>query len=100
MELGKQIVNQYFPDYKRLIRICEGGASRQESLYNGVKFAIDTFKESNLKIVSHCAARPLLPKSVLQMNLELIEEGKSVDTVKRVYDTMLYKNDQGKTRVH
>ncbi|PTX61809.1 2-C-methyl-D-erythritol 4-phosphate cytidylyltransferase [Melghirimyces profundicolus] len=97
MELGEEILNRYFSHYSEEIHLCEGGTTRQESLFNGVKYAIDIFEKKDLKVVSHCAARPLLPKPVIQKNLELLEKGKSVDTVKRVYDTMLYTNDRGKT---
>ncbi|MGI6125916.1 MAG: IspD/TarI family cytidylyltransferase [Planifilum sp.] len=97
MDWARAMVRKHFPDGEHQIHLCEGGPTRQESLYNGVMYALDHFDEEDLKIVSHCAARPLLPKSVIQKNLDLIEKGKSVDTVRRVYDTMLYRNDEGKT---
>lgn len=97
MDFVGEMVRKHFSEYEHQIHFCEGGPTRQESLYNGVIYALDHFGERDLKVVSHCAARPLVPKIVIQKNLDLIEKGKSVDTVRRVYDTMLYKNDKGKT---
>jgi 2-C-methyl-D-erythritol 4-phosphate cytidylyltransferase len=96
LRLGVDIFQKYFESSKNIFS-CEGGQTRQDSLYNGVKYALDNFGDSDIKIVSHCAARPLLSKAVLQKNLDLITRGKSVDTVKRVYDTMLYTNSEGNT---
>lgn len=47
----------------KIISIVEGGDSRQDSVFNGIK-SIDSPSKDDL-IVVHDAARPLLPKSVL-----------------------------------
>ena len=96
LKLGENINKKYFAHFP-IVSVCEGGLTRQDSLYNGIKYAMDDFGDTDFKIVSHCAARPLLSKVILQKNLELIEKGKSVDTVKRVYDTMLYTDSEGET---
>jgi 2-C-methyl-D-erythritol 4-phosphate cytidylyltransferase len=97
MKLGEKIIKQYFGGCGH-ISLCEGGSNRQESLYNGVKYGVELCGgKKGIKVVSHCAVRPLLPRIVIQKNLEMIEKGKSVDTVRRVYDTMLYRDDEGKT---
>jgi 2-C-methyl-D-erythritol 4-phosphate cytidylyltransferase len=97
MKLSEKIIKQYFGGYDHIF-LCEGGANRQESLYYGVKYAVELCGgQEDIKVVSHCAVRPLLPGIVIQKNLEMIEKGKSVDTVRRVYDTMLYRDDEGKT---
>ncbi len=94
MKLGNKILTQFFSDRDDIL-LCEGGETRQDSLYNGVRFIIDSFGEEDFKVVSHCAARPLLSKTVLGSNLDMVERGKSVDTVRRIYDTMLYMDTQG-----
>jgi 2-C-methyl-D-erythritol 4-phosphate cytidylyltransferase len=95
-KLVERIIERYFSGAGNLW-LCEGGATRQDSLYNGVLFMVDKLGSEDFKVVSHCAVRPLVPGEVLRQNLELTERGKSVDTVRRVYDTMLYTGETGET---
>ncbi len=96
MKTVEKIFEKYFDGYKTFF-LCDGGLTRQDSLYNGVQYAINNFGDTNLKIVSHCASRPILSKEILQKNLDMIEAKKSVDTVKRIYDTMLQIDNNGNT---
>ncbi|MCS1351825.1 IspD/TarI family cytidylyltransferase [Mechercharimyces sp. CAU 1602] len=97
LEYGDNMIKETFSLQEQTrIHVCAGGETRQESLYNGVLYAQQTFDAPQLKIVSHDAARPLLPEEVIDENIALIQPGKSVDTVRRVYDTMLYKDESGK----
>lgn len=94
--LGESIINQFFsgnPD----ILICEGGETRQHSLKSGVDLAC-RFGGSDCVIVSHCAARPVLPQKIIHENIDSAAPGYSVNTVRRMHDTMLYTFDDGETR--
>ncbi len=81
----------------RKISICEGGQSRQQSLYNGVKFISSTFKcnESDI-VVSHDIARPFVTLRSIEENIEAMNSYDAVDTVICSTDTIVVSSD-GKT---
>jgi len=89
---------EMFTETKGSISICEGGSARQTSVYHGVLKAIELNggTASKLQIVTHDGARPALPKSIIIENVENIRSGRCVNTVKKVYDTMLYDFGSGK----
>lgn len=93
-KIGKALIKD-FPQYAGRIHICEGGNTRQDSLYYGVLKAVEinNGKSDDLKVVSHCAARPLLPSYIIQENLDKIKSGHCANTVRRIFDTMLYANE-------
>jgi len=69
--------------------LCEGGKSRQHSLYNGVKKSLELYKD-NHKIVSHCAARPIIPTNIIEKNISILNNNICVNTVRKIHDTVLY----------
>ena len=90
--LGKKIIKA-FPNAQKQIHICEGGETRQDSVYLGVLKAIE-LNDNNpkgIKIISHCGARPALPKSIILENLAKISPRRCVNTVRKVFDTLIYK---------
>lgn len=94
-KLGENLIQDNF-DNPQDFTICEGGETRQHSLFNGVVKAIELYGE-NSTIISHCAARPVVPKDVIAENIAQLKPGRVVNTVRHIYDTMLYTNDQNVT---
>lgn len=93
-KLGHEILDKYFFSEfdKCKFHICKGGSHRQESLYFGVKEAKRIFT-SKIAIFSHCAARPIVPEDIILKNRDYIEQGCSVNTVKNIYDTVIYEDE-------
>lgn len=96
IKTGESILKKFFPGNSDIV-ICEGGETRQHSLKNGVDLAV-TLGDHDPIIVSHCAARPILPQKIVHENINTVERGHSVNTVRQMHDTMLYTFDDGKTR--
>ncbi|MEI6131511.1 MAG: IspD/TarI family cytidylyltransferase [Bacillota bacterium] len=78
------------------IFICEGGKSRQDSVYNGTLKAIEINggNYDNLKIVSHCGARPAIPIEIILENLKVLTPSKCVNTVGKLFDTLIYETNK------
>lgn len=89
-ELCKEIVDEF--KYKKVIDIVIGGATRQESVRNGLK-AVPSSSEI---VVVHDAARPLVTNEMIENTIdEAYKVGAAsvgiqpVDTVKRVRGTTI-----------
>lgn len=77
------------------ICICEGGHSRQESLYRAVKHIESVFPVSNDDIIiSHDIARPFVSLRVIEENIEAMDYYDAVDTVLPATDTIVESNDK------
>lgn len=94
-------VKEWFEDLKIWIRkfelnkvkwIVEGGASRQESVFNGLESIKNQCNDDDI-IVIHDAARPLVSKKVISDNIEMAKKFGSVDTVIPTPDTIIKSID-------
>ncbi|MEI6602811.1 MAG: 2-C-methyl-D-erythritol 4-phosphate cytidylyltransferase [Clostridia bacterium] len=94
---GQAIIDQ-FPAMRGKIHICEGGPTRQDSVYQGTLKAVALHhgKAENIKIISHCGARPAIPVSIILENLAKLTPGRCVNTVHRVFDTLIYETSPKK----
>jgi len=73
------------PGEKAVIQAVPGGATRQESVHNGLK-ALDP---DQIQVVAiHDAARPLVSPDVVRKTLELAAEGTAAVACARVRDTV------------
>ena len=81
------------PRYKN-IDVCQGGQTRQESLYNAVKYIDDTYQASDADIVvSHDVARPFISLRVIEENIKALEKYDAADTVIPATDTIVVSED-------
>ena len=77
------------------VKICEGGSTRQESLYNAVKFIESAFNITDDDIiVSHDVARPFVSRRAIEENISAMEKWDAVDTVIPATDTIVESMDQ------
>lgn len=77
------------------IYVCEGGSTRQESLYKAVKYIEKIFKtDDNDIIISHDVARPFVSLRVIEENIKLINQYDAVDTVIHATDTIVESKDK------
>ncbi len=70
--------------------ICTGGATRQESLYNGLKLIRDKYGiSSDDKVVSHDIARPFITLKIIEDNIKALDNSRVADTVIPATDTIV-----------
>lgn len=77
------------------VRVCEGGHTRQESLYRAVKYIESVFPvEDNDIVVSHDVARPFVSLRVIEENIDALQQYDAADTVLPATDTIVESDDQ------
>ena len=77
------------------VKVCEGGTTRQESLYNAVTFIGKHFPTTDDDIiVSHDVARPFVSRRSIEENIKAMEIWDAVDTVIPATDTIVEAVDQ------
>nr|MCR5257852.1 D-ribitol-5-phosphate cytidylyltransferase [Desulfovibrio sp.] len=76
------------------VHVCEGGRTRQESLYKAVKYIEGAFPQHNDDIVvSHDIARPFVTLRIIQENIAALKLYDAVDTVIPATDTIVESSD-------
>ena len=76
------------------VDVCEGGKTRQESLFNAVKYIDDTYNSSESDIViSHDVARPFISLRIIEDNIKALEKYDASDTVMPATDTIVHSED-------
>ncbi len=76
------------------VQVCEGGKTRQESLYRAVKYIEKVFSVlENDIVVSHDVARPFVSMRAIEENIDLMEKFDAVDTVIPATDTIVESDD-------
>lgn len=82
-------------NYKKNI-IIKGGASRQESLANAIRWISENFEyESGLiSVITHDAARPFVPVDLIAKHVKAAKEGCNISTVFPSADTLVISRDK------
>lgn len=76
------------------VDVCEGGATRQESLYNALRHIEGRYGVTPDDIcVSHDAARPFVSLRIIEDNITLCRKHGAVDTVIPATDTIVSSTD-------
>lgn len=76
------------------VRICEGGHTRQESLYKAVKHIESVFPVAADDIViSHDVARPFVSLRIIEENIDALKRYDAADTVLPATDTIVESED-------
>lgn len=60
--------------YQEKLIFCEGGNSRQESLFNACNYLKDEFGK-DVGVISHDAARPFLSIRIIEDNIKQLKKG-------------------------
>ena len=74
-------MQELFKGYEN-IKIIEGGATRQASVYNGLKF--DTCDYA----VIHDGARPIISTELINICIEMVKEVKAISVMTKTIDTI------------
>lgn len=84
------------PVYRKL-EVCEGGGTRQESLYNALKYIEANFDvDEETIVISHDVARPFVTLRIIEDNIRGVQKFGAVDTVIPATDTIV-QSDNGNT---
>jgi 2-C-methyl-D-erythritol 4-phosphate cytidylyltransferase len=76
------------------VSICQGGRTRQESLYKALKYIEETIGVSDDDIaISHDVARPFVSMSIIEENIRLCRQFGATDTVYPATDTIVVSQD-------
>lgn len=76
------------------VKICEGGVTRQESLYFALKFIEKEFVISDSDIiVSHDVSRPFISLRIIEENIQMLDRFDACDTVISATDTIVMSKD-------
>lgn len=74
-------LNEIFKDYEK-IKIIEGGASRQASVYNGLKASPCDY------VIIHDGARPIISTELINICAEMVKEVKALSVMTKTIDTI------------
>ena len=91
----RDIVKKYLgAEIAEKISIVEGGATRNGTLENALKFVNDNFDiDSDSVIVTHDAVRPFVTHRIISENIEAAEKYGACDTVIPATDTIVRSED-------
>lgn len=74
-------LNKIFKDYPK-VKIIEGGQTRQESVYNGLKISDCDY------VLIHDGARPMITVDIINSVIEMVKEKKSLTVATKTIDTI------------
>jgi len=76
------------------INVIAGGATRNETIMNGIRFIEESFGlDDNDIVVTHDAVRPFVTSRIIDDNIECAEKGIACDTVIPATDTIVESMD-------
>ena len=84
----KEFVEKY--GLSKVSAVCEGGAERYNSVYNGLKACKDTDY-----VLIHDGARPYVSDEIIKRNIEEVQKYKAVVTSVKATDTVKIADDNG-----
>lgn len=84
----QNIVKEY--GFKKVIRVIEGGETRNESVHNGLKSL--SLSNDDLVLI-HDGARPIVPEKVILSVIHALENSDAVTTAIKVEDTIVFSEN-------
>ena len=78
---------------QKVVRIVPGGASGQESIYEGLKAIQETYQNDSIVLI-HDGVRPFIDADVITRNIETARTLGNAITVTPSIETIVIKNDQ------
>ena len=74
-------LKEMFKDYNK-VKITEGGATRQQSVYNGLLYDICDY------VVIHDGARPMISTDIINHCIEMVKDVKALTVATKTIDTI------------
>ena len=87
-------VKKYIQEFniQKVIAVVPGGATRQQSVFEGLK-KVKEFAGDNDVVLVHDSARPLVSEKIISDNIALAEQYDSVCTAVPCFNTIFQSND-------
>ena len=93
MAYTKDTVIKYIGNNDK-VHVIEGGATRNDTIYNGCKYIEDNFGLSDEDIIiTHDAVRPFITQRIINDNIAGAKKCGAVDTVVAAVDTIVQSTD-------
>ena len=87
------LVRKYIPNHEKIV-VIEGGAARNETVMNGIRYIEDQFGlDDETVIVTHDSVRPFLSHRIIQENIEAGRKYDACDTVVAAVDTIVQSEE-------
>ncbi len=83
------VLGKIFADYQN-VRIVEGGATRQESVFNGLKAVSCDY------VLIHDGARPMITSEIIKKTMDEVASKKAVSVMTKTVDTIKRVDENGK----
>ena len=83
------VLVQIFENYEN-VKIIEGGNTRQQSVFNGIKYVNCDY------ILIHDGARPMVSKAIIERTISMVLDKKSVSVMTKTIDTIKRVDKTGK----
>ena len=83
---------------KKVGRIVKGGATGQESIYNGLCAVKEIWKDDNTIVLLHDGVRPLISEELIARNIEAVKEYGSAITATPVTETIVISEQEGEIK--
>ncbi|MEG0271725.1 MAG: IspD/TarI family cytidylyltransferase [Hydrogenoanaerobacterium sp.] len=77
---------------KKVVQIVPGGASGQESIYNGAAVLYEKYPNDSIVLI-HDGVRPLINHDIISKNIESVKNNGNAITVSHVVETVAVQND-------
>ncbi len=88
----RDLVRRY--GLKKVKKIVPGGASGQESIYNGIRAAADLYDPDDIVLI-HDGVRPLIDGETITANIRSVEKFGTAITVTPAIETITMKDETG-----
>ena len=90
----RDIVGRYLPEYAELVEVTAGGAVRNDTVMNAIRFIEENYEvDGSTVLVTHDAVRPFVSHRIIQENIDLARNTGACDTVVPATDTIVESSD-------
>lgn len=91
----EKIEAQSYIYLKRFFPVVEGGETRTQSVFNGLKYIEKIYGEKGINVLIHDAARPFLPLELVRQIVSSLGYSDAITPTLKMTDSLL-KDDKGK----
>lgn len=85
-------------EINKVVEIVPGGATGQDSIYNGIEAAMRHFESDSIAMI-HDGVRPLITEQTISDNIETVKEKGNCITCVAATETFVVKQDDGSLNI-
>lgn len=88
------LVERYCPEYRDVVEIIAGGATRNDTIMNAIHYIEENYEVTDETIlVTHDAVRPFVSYRIIKENIEAAKKYGACDTVVPATDTIVVSSE-------